>query len=160
MNTQTPIKKTPGLHGRIDVLGAAASMICAVHCMALPLLLAILPTIGLGFLLNESLEKGFVVASVLVAGLSLVWGIRLHGRWRAIPLYALGAGLLLLAMFVLGHQHAGHQHAGQHDHAQENPLVLAILLVGAVSMATSHLINRKLCKACPKCHGDCHPASL
>ncbi len=129
-------------------------MICAVHCMALPLLLAILPAIGLGFLLNESLEKGFVIVSVLVAGLSLLWGIRLHGRWRAIPVYVLGATLLLLAMFVLGHEHHGHDH-----HVQQNPLALAILLIGAVSMATSHLINRKLCKACPKCQGDCHSSS-
>ena len=154
MNTESQLKATNRVHGRIDVLGAAASMICAVHCMALPLLLAILPTIGLGVLLNESLEKGFVVASVLIAGLSLVWGLRLHGRWRAIPLYALGATLLILAMFVLGHEHHGHD-----GHVQEDPLGLAILLIGAMAMATSHLINRKLCKACPKCHGDCHPTS-
>ena len=31
-----------------DRVGFAASMLCAIHCAAMPLLLAILPTFGLG----------------------------------------------------------------------------------------------------------------
>lgn len=122
-------------------------MICAVHCIALPILLAVLPVLGLGFLLNETLEKGFVIASVAVAGFSLFWGVRVHGRWRAIPLYVLGALMLVLGMFVFSH---GHDHAQDHVHG------LLLLVLGATAMSASHIINRRLCLACPKCHGDCN----
>ena len=138
---------TKDIRSKIDVIGASASIICAIHCIALPFLLATLPVLGLGFLLNETLEKGLVVVSILIAGLSLLWGVRLHGRWRAIPFYVLGALLLVLGMFVMAHEH---------HHVQEHPLGLVVLLTGAISMASSHLINRRLCRSCPRCQGDCH----
>ncbi|HXD83673.1 MAG TPA: MerC domain-containing protein, partial [Rudaea sp.] len=43
-----------------DRLGAAASLLCAVHCAALPFVLALLPALGLGFLANHGFERAFI----------------------------------------------------------------------------------------------------
>ena len=57
------------LASRFDRLGATASFLCAVHCAALPLVIATLPAIGLGFLANHE-----PVLSVLRPGV-----VRVHG---------------------------------------------------------------------------------
>ena len=58
----------------LDTVGATASLMCAIHCLAMPVLLVVLPTLGLGFLLNESLERGFVIGSVVLAVANTCWG--------------------------------------------------------------------------------------
>ena len=52
----------------LDKLGMTASLTCAVHCMAMPLVITILPYVGLSFIASEGFEYTFTdsVTSILV----------------------------------------------------------------------------------------------
>ena len=62
-------------HTVVDNVGACLSFACAIHCMAAPLLMTVLPLVGLGFILSESAELALVVGAVGMAVGSLTWAI-------------------------------------------------------------------------------------
>jgi MerC mercury resistance protein len=65
---------------RIDLVGTCVSLVCAIHCLTVPLLVTVLPLAGVGVLLGGSLEILFIVASVVLATVSLCWSFRRHRR--------------------------------------------------------------------------------
>lgn len=86
----------PRLHPRslLDRLGAAGSLVCAVHCAAIPLVIALAPTLGAANWFAGNLERGFVVFATALGLFSVLWGYRRHGAVRALGLLLPGLGLL------------------------------------------------------------------
>src|SRR3546814_4999244 len=74
----------PRLHAFLDRFGATGSLICAVHCALLPLVLAAIPSLGLSEWLGAGFELAFVVFATSVGVFSLVYGYRRHRRIRAL----------------------------------------------------------------------------
>ncbi len=66
-----------------------APILCAVHCAAMPLLVAFAPA----FALLEALEVWFLGITVMIAALALSAGIRSHGMWVVAAPVAIGLGL-------------------------------------------------------------------
>jgi hypothetical protein len=124
-------------HVRVDTLGAWLSIGCAIHCMALPLLLGVAPLLGLGFLASDLSETLFLSASTGVAVLSLCWGFTIHRKCRAVLLLASGALLMVAGRSVI-------------NDFYEVPVVA----LGALSVAAAHLTNRHLCLSCRHCEDD------
>lgn len=94
----------------VDPLAAAAAALCAVHCAVLPVLIAVLPLFGLGFLSSSLFERGFLVFATVMATVSLWQGHRRHRTLTALQFALPGLGLLYLGVFfaplhesVLGH---------------------------------------------------------
>ena len=50
----------------LDRLGATGSLLCAIHCALLPLLIALLPSLGIAAWLGEDFERGFVLFASLL----------------------------------------------------------------------------------------------
>ena len=125
--------KTPArldLEGRVDRFGAFASMLCAIHCALLLLVFGVLPALGLGFLANHGFEQGFVGFAIVLATISLIYGLRKHGSYRAFVF--LVPGILLLVVGVLiGSNHADPWHA-------------TVVSIGGTLIALSHVINMRL----------------
>lgn len=67
-----------------DPVGVCLSSLCAIHCLAGPLLVTTLPLAGLGFLIDERTELLFVLASLTLAAGSLAWGFHIHRQQRAL----------------------------------------------------------------------------
>ncbi|MYF99736.1 MerC domain-containing protein [Candidatus Poribacteria bacterium] len=67
----------------VDNTGACLSFACAIHCMAMPLLVTILPLIGLSFLATERAELYLIIGAIALAIGSLAWGVQHHQSWRA-----------------------------------------------------------------------------
>jgi hypothetical protein len=122
---------------RLDLVGTCVSLVCALHCLTVPLLVAVLPLAGAGVLLGGSLEILFIVVSVALASGTLCWGFRRHRRWRV--LIALGAALSMIAV--------GRFLASE-------PYELVCVVVGAVVLAGGHLLNRYLCLTCVVCQDE------
>ena len=122
---------------RIDLVGACVSLVCAVHCLTIPLLVTVLPLAGAGVLLGGSLEILFIVASVVLAIVSLCWGFRRHRRWRVFVV--LGAALTMIAVgrFLASETHE-----------------LVFVFMGAMVLAAGHLLNRYLCLTCVVCEDE------
>jgi uncharacterized membrane protein len=121
----------------LDRTGMAASWLCALHCLALPFTVSILPLIGLSFLLSENTERVFIGISILIASVSLVPSyFRQHGRIRALALFTSGISLILTSHLLL----------------EESFVFKAIfLLAGGALITTAHFINRRLCLECDAC---------
>lgn len=89
------------MHLYLDVLGVGASSLCAVHCLLMPLIVALLPMCGLRFLHEEAIHPflaGFVVFFALT---SIVPGYRKHRECATLMSMAVGLSLVLLATFVI-----------------------------------------------------------
>jgi MerC mercury resistance protein len=124
-------------HARIDLLGMYVSLVCALHCLTVPLLVTVLPLAGAGVVLGGSLEVLFIAASVALATGSLCWGFRRHRRWRV--LIVLGAALTMIAV--------GRFLASE-------PYELMCVVMGAAALAGGHLLNRYLCRTCVVCEDE------
>jgi hypothetical protein len=94
-----PARAPPRWTRFADRIGGTASFLCAIHCALLPFVIAILPLVGLGFLADHAIERGFVVFACLLATTTLGLGFRRHRD--ASPLFLLLPGIALLASGVL-----------------------------------------------------------
>jgi hypothetical protein len=125
-----------------DRLGAIASFLCAIHCAALPFVLALLPLVGLEFLADHRFERAFVVFACALALITLLNGYRRHRRPLSLLLAFPGLMLLLLGVTV----------------AEQYTIMLHSVLVtcGGVLLASAHFINLRLDRRMPHVHGsDC-----
>src|SRR5215472_12124110 len=94
----------PAIAEFADRIGATASLICALHCAALPFVLAVLPTLGLGFLADHLFERIFIACASALAITMLLRGYRHHHDRRALTLLAPGLVLLWIGGFLVdGH---------------------------------------------------------
>ena len=84
---------------QIAGLGSIASIVCAVHCALMPIVLFLAPTLSETLLHDPALEWGVLGFIVLVGGFGLLRGFRVHGRWA--PTIWASLGFLLFAVALL-----------------------------------------------------------
>jgi len=124
---------------RLDESGAVVSWICAVHCLAPPAIVSLLPAAGLGFLTDSLVEHLLVGLSMLIAALSFIPAFfARHRKLRAALLFVAGLSMILLADAVFEDNFYGR---------------LASIACGALFITAAHLLNRRLCRSCIVCRG-------
>ncbi|MEM9943888.1 MAG: MerC domain-containing protein [Planctomycetota bacterium] len=84
-----------------DWVGIVASIACAIHCAAMPFVIAYLPALGLGFLADESFHKWMALVCFLIAMAAFVPGFRRHRNWIPISVGAFGLVFITFAAFGL-----------------------------------------------------------
>lgn len=125
-----PLKPPSLLARSADRLGATASFLCALHCAALPLVIAVLPALGLSFLADHRFERGFIIFASVLALTTLVIGFRRHQRFRAFWFLVPGITLLIAGIFI------------DTDHATFGHAIL--VSIGGTLVALAHLTNLRL----------------
>jgi hypothetical protein len=122
-----------------DRVGATASFLCAIHCAALPFVLALLPFLGLEFLADPRFERGFVMFACALALVALYNGYRRHHRPQSLMLALPGLALLLLGVTV----------------AESQSIVLHSVLVtcGGLLVAAAHFLNLRMDRQQAHVHG-------
>ncbi|MDR2013658.1 MAG: MerC domain-containing protein [Rhodanobacter sp.] len=122
-----------------DRFGATASFLCAIHCALLPLVIAVLPALGLSFLADHRFEHAFIAFASMLALTTLILGFRRHQRFRAF--WFLLPGIALLATgIVFDVEQATYVHA-------------ILVAIGGTLVALAHLTNLRLA------HGHVHDAT-
>ncbi|HJR11922.1 MAG TPA: MerC domain-containing protein [Rhodanobacteraceae bacterium] len=97
----TPVHVSPRRFAAlVDRVGATASLLCAVHCMLLPFVLALLPLIGLAFLAGHTFERIFVACAAALASASILVAYRRHRHPHALFLMVPGIVLLVLGVAI------------------------------------------------------------
>ena len=124
----------------IDKFSIGLSLACAVHCLALPVLLALLPSMAALQLNNEAFHLWMVVAVFPSSVYALTLGCKQHKRYRLLIVGSIGLALLVLAL-VLGEERIGE--AGEK----------ILTVIGAGFVAVGHWSNYRLCRA--QKHRDC-----
>jgi ABC-type Fe3+-siderophore transport system permease subunit len=123
---------------RLDRFGAVASLACAAHCAAMPLLIGLLPFIGLSFLADQHTESLLVGLSMGIGILSLGPSYaRKHRQWRPLLLFISGACLIIAVKLLT---------------EDGSRLEAPAMVLGALMIACAHIINRRLCRSCAACH--------
>ncbi len=88
-----------GRSGRLDMCAVGISTLCVLHCVALPVLAALMPVAAQAA--ESELAHKVLVAAAVPVSLSVIWKTRLAGGNRLFAGAALlGLGLLLLAAFI------------------------------------------------------------
>lgn len=118
---------------RADRIGAAASVLCAVHCALLPLALAALPALGLSVGGWADIDQAFTVFATLLGATTLAIGFRRHRTFQAWMLLVPGLATVWLGAFTALHDH-GVAHA-------------AVMTAGGLLIAAAHLLNLRLTHA-------------
>ena len=77
MECSTNASKGHG-HGWLDSLAISMSLICAVHCLLTPVLIALLPIISTTFWVHENFHLWMVFLVVPTTSLAVFMGCRQH----------------------------------------------------------------------------------
>ena len=120
--------KFVGLH--LDFIGFSASMLCAIHCAALPFLLTMAPLAGLQFLDNPWIEYTIILLSFFIASNALTHGYRRHHK-KLLALIIAIAGFILIGV-------------GQLLQIEWQEILLTS--IGGMTIAMAHLINWRYIK--------------
>jgi hypothetical protein len=129
---------TAGLRSKFDFISIGASLLCAVHCIALPIFFTTLPLLGIEIIENMWIETTTILISMLIGGWAIWQGYKKYHHRVSLPLiFLLGILLMVSGNFL-------------HGETAEiaTKLIAAVLLVGV------HLKNWNL--SVKKGHQHCN----
>jgi hypothetical protein len=119
----------------LDRAGMSASLACALHCAVFPVVLAGLPALGLAWLDAEWVDWTMVLLAAGIALSAQRGGFTVHRRCLPAGV-AVGGLVTIVTTMCLLKGNASHHY---------------IQAVGAVVVASSHVLNRHLCRTCTVC---------
>lgn len=108
---------------RLDGIGIALSILCLLHCLALPLV----ATGALAWAASEHVHVGLTLALAAVVLTVAVPGYRRHRR-AAVPILLATGVALLVAAVLMG----------------EGPGETVATVLGSVALVTGHVLNLRL----------------
>lgn len=123
MNTQAFADKT----------AIGLSFICTIHCLALPFIVVMLPSLAVFNLEDETYQLWMVAAVIPTSVYALTMGCKKHKKLGIMVLGAVGLAIIISATW-LGHDVLG----------ETGEKVFSVL--GAVIIALGHWINYQLCR--------------
>ena len=113
-----------------DRIGMWASLLCALHCALVPVVLALLPALGLGAIDLVDVDQAFVVFATLLGVVTMTLGYRKHRALGAWTLLIIGLGLVWANTFT-----------SLHDHSILHAVMMTI---GGLLIALAHFVNFRL----------------
>ncbi|MFK7815173.1 MAG: MerC domain-containing protein [Gammaproteobacteria bacterium] len=116
-----------------DKTAISLSLLCTIHCLVLPLLAVLLPSIAALPLNDEIFHIWMIIAVLPISAFALTMGCKNHKRYRILVLGSIGLLTLCLTAFF------GHDLLGE-------SLEKTFTVIGAAIIATSHLWNYRLCQ--------------
>lgn len=117
----------------LDRYAISASTVCAIHCLCLPLLLALFPALSSSIFGQEEFHVLLLWMVIPLSLVSLSLGCKRH-RSRFVALLGLAGLTVLILTATLGHEGLGE--IGER----------VATLIGASLIATAHLRNYVLCR--------------
>jgi phosphate starvation-inducible membrane PsiE len=114
----------------LDAVGFWASAGCALHCLAVPILLSVSAFSSLAFLNQPHVEEGIIALSICFGLGSMVPSyFRNHRRFSAINLLVIGFSLIGFSRIVASEYWE-----------------ITLTSAGAIVVAIAHVRNHRLCK--------------
>lgn len=117
-----------------DFAGMAASVLCLLHCLAMPVVILAFPMLGLAHA-HDHFHEGLIAAVTLPVMLALVPGYLRHRDKTTLLLGFGGLTCFLVAVLALGPLFGELAEA-------------ALAVVSGVMLLLAHLRNRRHCKRC------------
>jgi hypothetical protein len=115
----------------MDTLGIAASSLCLVHCLAMPVVVGVLPFVGLQVLEGHQAHVMLAAFVLCFALLAIVPGYLRHRRKDILGMMLIGLSLVLYATFCV---------QSTLGESWELPLIT----IGNLVLVSTHFRNRAL----------------
>ena len=129
-----------------DIAGMTASVLCLLHCLAMPLVILAFPMLGLAHA-HDTFHDTLIAANTLPVLLALVPGYLRHRDKTTLLVGCAGLALFLAAVFIVSPL------LGEHAEA-------AVAVLSGFMLLYAHLRNSRFCKRCTTRtqHDGCHAA--
>jgi hypothetical protein len=118
-----------------DQIAIVLSAICIVHCLAVPLVVAILPIAAVSFGEDQHFHELMLWLVVPTSFLGFLLGYRLHGRSGLVMLGAAGV-TVLVTVAIWGHT------------AWSTGIEISVSVAGSLLLATAHWLNFREVRRC------------
>ena len=141
-------------HGWLDSFAISMSVICAVHCLLTPVLIALLPIISTTFWVHENFHLWMVFLVVPTTSLAVFMGCRKHKNKIVVFLSTLGlAFILFIAIyqysFLTGHSFDSNGICTTCTQKSSGSFLNVTTIfnsLGGLLLASAHFLNYKLCR--------------
>lgn len=122
----------------LDKMGIAVTSLCALHCILLPVLLPLIPLIGLTFIVDEAFEMSLFATTVVLGFSALSSGyFRYHRRLYPMVMLFVGCIIYLTKLWI---------------GIEDDPI---LVMLSAAFIVAAHMLNMKLTSEHDQC--ECHP---
>lgn len=118
-----------------DQIAIALSAICIVHCLAVPVLVAVLPIAAVSFGDGQHFHGLMLWLVVPTSFFGFLLGYRLHGRSGLVVLGAVGVAVLVAAA-IWGHS------------AWSEVVEVSVSVAGSLLLASAHWLNFRAVRRC------------
>lgn len=113
-----------------DAISIGASVICAIHCVLLPVIFTTITLSGIEILENPYLEAFTLLISMGIGGWAIWRGYKqLHHRKELLVYFFAGLALMLTGNFI-----------------HHTPVEMFLKITGAVLLITAHIKNLRSCR--------------
>ena len=157
-----------------DKLSICLSLCCILHCIALPVIILMIPSFASLWINNEKVHVILVLFAVPISLFAMAKSLRVHHNYKCISLAVIGLSLLVGAIFmhdinfgsenhigheeVAHHEEAGHKEAthheedghGHHEHGGIGETLETIFTVlGGLILLGAHYLNIRSIRESP-----------
>ena len=107
-----------------DKLSICLSLCCILHCIALPVIILMIPSIASIWINNEKVHVILVLFAVPISLFAMAKSLRIHHNYKCISLAVIGLSLLVAAIFMhdisFGSEssHIGHEDVAHHEETE------------------------------------------
>ena len=121
------------IQANADKAAISLSVLCIIHCLALPLIVVLLPVLTALNLQDEAVHWWILGAVVPTSLYALTMGCKKHKDYSVMVLGFVGLAILIATPFL------GHDLLGVSGES-------IFTTIGALNIAGGHLINHRLCR--------------
>ena len=138
-----------------DKLSICLSICCILHCIALPALILILPSLASFWINDENVHVVLVLVAIPISLFAMGRSLRKHHNYKCITLAAIGLFLLVAAIFMhdigfnVEHEHieVGQGENSDHGHDEHGglgeKLEKIFTVLGGLILLSAHYLNIK-----------------
>jgi len=106
-----------------DKLSICLSLCCILHCIALPVIILMIPSFASLWINNEKVHVILVLFAVPISLFAMAKSLRVHHNYKCISLAVIGLSLLVGAIFMHdinfgSESHSGHEEVAHHEEAE------------------------------------------
>ena len=150
-----------------DKLSICLSLCCILHCIALPVIILMIPSFASLWINNEKVHVILVLFAVPISLFAMAKSLRVHHNYKCISLAVIGLSLLVVAIFMhdinlssetshneyeeaTHHEEAGHKEATHHEEAEHRhhehggigeTLETIFTVLGGLILLGAHYLN-------------------
>ena len=108
-----------------DKLSICLSLCCILHCIALPVIILMIPSFASLWINNEKVHVILVLFAVPISLFAMAKSLRVHHNYKCISLAVIGLSLLVGAIFMHdinfgSESHIGHEEVTHHEESGHN----------------------------------------